>query len=78
MTINLGAEFDFEDSKRNVTDTKRPDCFIKKRREEYPRIIVEVGYAKTFKKLKEDAYRWLLGSKLVHRVFLVKIDKNDK
>lgn len=78
MTINLGAEFDFEDYKRNVTDTKRPDCFIKKRGEEYPQVVFEVGYAATFEKLEEDAHRWLRGSNLVHRVFLVKIDKNDK
>src|SRR4051812_31543716 len=74
MIINIVAEFEFED----ITDTKRPDCFIKKRGEEYPRIVVEVGYAETFEKLIEDAHRWLCGSKLVHRVFLVKIDRKDE
>jgi hypothetical protein len=78
MTINLGTEFDFEDSKRNVTDTKRPDCFIKKRGEDYPQVVFEVGYAATFEKLEEDAHWWLRSSNLVHRVFLVKIDKNNK
>jgi hypothetical protein len=69
------AEFEFEDSKRNITDTKRSDCFIQKRGEEYPRIVVEVGYAETFEKPVEDTRRWLLGSKLVHRDFPVNIHK---
>lgn len=61
-----------------ITDTKRPDCFIQRRRKSYPRIVVEVGYSETFNKLIEDAHRWLRRSNLVHRVFLVKIDKEDK
>jgi hypothetical protein len=50
---------------------------FQRRRKSCPRIVVEVGYSETFNKLIEDAHRWLHGSNLVHRVFLVKIDKTD-
>ena len=78
MIINIAAEFNFMDSAGKITDTKRPDCFIENDQKSYPRIVVEVGYSETFNKLIEDAHRWLLGSNLVHRVFLVKIDKKDE
>ena len=77
MIINMAVEFKFTDSVGKITDTKRPDCFIKRHRKPCPRIVVEVGYSETFDKLIEDARRWLRGSNLVHRVFLVKIDKKD-
>jgi hypothetical protein len=78
MIINMATVFNFKDSAGKRADTKRPDCFIKSDQKSQPQIVVEVGYSETFKKLVEDAHRWLRGSNLVHRVFLVNIDKKDK
>ena len=62
----------------NKTDTKRPGCFIEGGQKSHPQIVIEIEYTETFNKLIEDAHRWLRGSNLVHRVFLIKINKKDK
>lgn len=69
IIINMAAEFNFEVSEGNITNTKRPDCFVKSKQKSHPRMVIEVEYAETFKKLVEDAHRWLHGSSLVHIVF---------
>jgi len=57
---------------------KHPDCCLKVRDQEVPRIIVKIGFKESLKDLREDAETWLYGSSEVHRVFLIHIEGTDR